>query len=89
MLTLRNFELQFHHTMIYRGRDYFEHGAVEGLRETDKNCWTAQVKGSEVYSTTVQLSAEQEITFTACNCPYDQGICKHVIAVLFALKKSY
>src|ERR1044072_5756505 len=87
MLTLRNFEQQISKTILDRGRDYYESGAVINLEETEKDCWQAEVEGTDIYETEVRLK-NNEITDYFCNCPYEGDLCKHVVAVLFAIREE-
>jgi len=88
MLTLKKFELQISNTMVHRGREYFESGAVLDLDETGKNCWQTEVMGSENYMVEVTLFKKNNINSISCTCPYEDDICKHVVAVLFSLREQ-
>ncbi|OMP75000.1 SWIM zinc finger domain-containing protein [[Flexibacter] sp. ATCC 35208] len=88
MLTLKNFELQVSSTIIQRGRQYFEDGAVIDLEETDNNYWQAEVAGTSTYSIEIKLGNKNKIEDYSCDCPYDGDTCKHVVAVLFLLKEE-
>ena len=39
-----------------------------------------------MYQVTVKLEKENKISEYFCNCPYDGSTCKHVAAVLYALR---
>lgn len=88
MLTLKNFELQVSSTIIQRGRQYFEDGAVIDLEETDNNYWQAEVVGTSTYSIEIKLGNKNKIEDYCCDSPYDGDTCKHVVAVLFLLKEE-
>jgi hypothetical protein len=86
MLTLNNFEKNIQAVILQRGRQYFEDDTVQDLEEEKQGIWTASVSGSADYAVGVVLSG-QNIESFACDCPYDGGpVCKHVVAVLYALK---
>ncbi|PSL50317.1 SWIM zinc finger protein [Chitinophaga niastensis] len=88
MLTLRKFELQISDTIVYRGREYYENGAVVDLEETGKDFWRAEVMGTEPYAVEVEIFKKDNIKSYSCDCPYDGDICKHVVAVLFLLREK-
>ncbi|RFS24714.1 hypothetical protein DVR12_05815 [Chitinophaga silvatica] len=88
MLALRNFELQISDTIVYRGREYYESGAVVELEETGKDFWIAEVMGTELYTVEVSIFKKNNVKSYSCDCPYDGDICKHVVAVLFLLREK-
>jgi uncharacterized Zn finger protein len=87
MFTLDNFEEQISREIVQRGRTYFQNDAVIYLDESDDNLWTAEVEGSETYQVEVELEGKTVKQYF-CDCPYDGVTCKHVVAVLFALRKE-
>lgn len=89
MLTLKKFELQISDKIIHRGREYYENDAVVDLEETEKDCWHAEVIGTDTYTVEVVLSGKDKIKSYSCDCPYDGDICKHVVAVLFLLREEF
>ena len=88
MLTLQNFETEINAAILQRGKLYFEKGNVENLEETEDNTWCAEVEGSDLYTVEITLKANKTVTNYSCDCPYDEGICKHIVAVLFALRET-
>lgn len=88
MLTLRKFELQISPTIVYRGREYYENGTVSDLEEIGKDIWQAEVMGTEPYEVEVEMFRHEKIRSYSCDCPYEDGICKHVVAVLFLLREK-
>jgi hypothetical protein len=88
MLALKNFELQISDKILHRGREYYENAAVVDLEETEEGIWYAEVMGSDTYEVEVKLLKKNKIESFSCDCPYDGGICKHVVAVLFVLKQE-
>uniref|UniRef100_UPI004057C3B6 SNF2 helicase associated domain-containing protein n=1 Tax=Acetatifactor sp. TaxID=1872090 RepID=UPI004057C3B6 len=76
----------FSSTILNRGRQYYNKGLVQGLRQNGSN-YTAEVIGSVVYDVSVQLTNENRPKMT-CDCPYadDGNRCKHMAAVLYAIE---
>lgn len=73
--------------IIDRGRDYFTVGRVGELRFLDDKTVSAEVDGSRMYRVKILIDGDRILDWS-CSCPYDLGdICKHVVAVLFALKE--
>jgi tetratricopeptide (TPR) repeat protein len=66
---------------------YFEEGRVRSLSVAGSEV-TATVQGSQEYRTEVDLAVDGFAPW--CSCPYDYaGECKHVVAVLLAVKDRY
>ncbi|MCD8166348.1 MAG: SWIM zinc finger family protein [Bacteroides sp.] len=71
-----------------RGELYFEQGYVGRIRKIDSGTYEATVRGSDDYAVEIELENDQVIDYF-CDCPYDFGpVCKHIVAVLFALRES-
>ena len=88
MITLENFEHHVSFKIWQRGMDYYEDGAVVALEETSPGEWTATVEGAECYTVEISLDGD-EVEAWECDCPYDMGdICKHVVAVVIAIRKE-
>ncbi len=68
-----------------RGRHYFEHGKVQGIRETAAGRYQATVRGSARYSVWLKLDKGLRIQSGGCDCPYDD-VCKHMAALWYALR---
>jgi len=80
------FAEEVHALILQRGQEYFRGGAVQQLIETTDG-WTAEVEGQETYHVTI-MGIEQPIEWY-CDCPHDRGpVCKHVAAVLFAIRAA-
>ena len=90
MLTLSNFEKQINDTVLKRGKSYYEQGMVVELEEAADNLWQAEVEGSDTYSIEITLlnNKKKEIDDYSCSCPFEGIICKHVVAVLFAIREE-
>lgn len=67
-----------------RGKDYYESCYVDELRRMDDDTWVARVDGSRVYQVELR-TARGSVSYWKCSCPYDGPVCKHVVAVCFAI----
>jgi len=86
-LTLQNFESQIDEQIVDRGLSYWEDGLVSDLERTKEGLFEAVVSGTQDYDVGVIIDENAVIDFD-CNCPYDRGpICKHVVAVLYAIRE--
>ncbi len=75
--------------VLLRGQAYHQEGRVATLEQADARVWTAEVEGTDLYEVHFKLDSEGDFSCT-CTCPYDWGpVCKHVIAVLFAIEETY
>ncbi len=70
-----------------RGEEYYEEGAVFDLHEESEGEWVASVRGTEDYRVEIELKGGQ-IESWYCDCPYDGTICKHVVAVVLAIREN-
>ena len=86
-MTIENFEKHINSTILKRGYDYYNNGLVDELDEDD-HFWTAEVYGSEDYSVEITLDDKGEISDYICDCPYDGDLCKHVVAVCYAIREE-
>lgn len=86
-MTLSDFENYVSYKIWSRGEEYFECNAVADLVETTPGEWSAIVKGTEDYNIEISLE-ENEIITWYCDCPYDGEICKHVVAVILAIRSN-
>ena len=75
--------------VLLRGQDYYRDGRVVALEPTGERAFKAKVEGTYQYDAHVEWDSEGEFS-CACTCPYDWGpVCKHVIAVLFAIEEAH
>ena len=88
MLTLQNFDKQVNPTILQRGKQYYNNENVASIEETGNGIWSAEVEGTEIYQVEVTVKANDEISDYSCDCLYDGGICKHVVAVLFTVQSE-
>ena len=86
MLTLKNFEDQISSVILRKGKAYYSNGNVVSIEETSKGLWSVDVEGSDTYQVEVGIEKSDSINNYSCNCPYDGGVCKHLVAVFFALR---
>jgi hypothetical protein len=86
-LTLQNFDKTEDEDTTARGLKYFKDGAVSTLEETEEGEWEASVMGTDLYSVGINLR-KKKIEATGCDCPAfaSDNYCKHVAAVLFAIR---
>ena len=85
MVTISNFESSVPYKILKRGNIYYESGAVTELKEETPGKWTAIVKGTFDYCVNVSLRSGN-IESCSCNCPFEGEMCKHEVAVLFAIR---
>ena len=87
-IPLSKFESIIESVIISRGKEYFYNKAVQGVKKLKDGEWVASVEGTEVYKVRISQKGNN-IHDYSCSCPYDMGpICKHVVAVLFALREE-
>ncbi len=85
-MELKSFENYIGSTILKRGKSYFEDGHVEFLEQVENGVWNATVIGSDDYFVEVDISRRGIVEDYQCDCPYDGDICKHVAAVLYAIR---
>jgi len=85
-MNINDFELYIDELILKRGRDYYESGNIISL-EYYGDEWIANVEGSDDYTVVAVLSADNEILYSECDCPYDWGeYCKHKAAVFYSVR---
>lgn len=84
-MNIKTFEKQFNNTILKRGYNYYMNNHVEDLTRIDATNWQAEVSGTYTYVVDVQMNASGDITYTDCDCPYDDD-CKHIAAVLYEIR---
>ncbi len=72
--------------LFQRGKTYFLDRSVEGVSvrraKNDDILITGRVLGTETYESTLRLSPKADrVVFFDCTCPFDWGMCKHVVAL--------
>lgn len=85
MITLENMKAHVPSKIWYRGENYYDSGAVSNLEEVSEGEWVATVEGTDEYE--VEISLEDDcLTSWSCDCPYEEDICKHVVATVLAIR---
>ena len=85
-ITLDNFEHHVPFKIWQRGMNYYDGDAVIDLDEVAPDEWVATVQGTDEYIVELSLKG-REVRSWSCECPYDGGdICKHVVAVVLAIR---
>ena len=85
---LSKFESAVDPVIVRRGEEYFCNNAVSGLKKLKTGEWIAWAQGTEEYKVHIQMKGDI-VYGHSCSCPYDMGpVCKHIVAVLFALRKK-
>ena len=85
-MILKKFETFIDPIILERGEDYYEWGYVTRLRRKNK-MWSAIVSGRENYEVEIRLSG-RAVDAYSCDCPHDANVCKHIVATLFAIRRS-
>jgi hypothetical protein len=85
--TIRNFD-KSDDAITQRGRELFASGAVASLEDAGDGEWIATVSDTEDYDVEIELK-KKTIEFTDCTCHYfsENDDCKHVAAVLYAIRE--
>ena len=86
-IPLDDFEKVIGGRVLERGKKYFEDGAVDEPVELEPGLYEATVQGSEDYTVRVRAT-DDAITEYDCDCPYDGGICKHVVALIHQMREE-
>jgi len=86
-LTIQNFDSRISAVMLNKGYQYYNDGAILDIGESD-GYWTAEVEGTDIYEVSVTVAKNQVISEYFCDCPYDGDICKHLVAVFFAIREE-
>lgn len=86
-MTLHDFKENISPVILERGYKYFVNKQVENLEEIENGHWDAEVTGTDEYFVSVIMNND-EIVEWECDCPFEGEICKHVVAVLFAVSEK-
>jgi uncharacterized Zn finger protein len=89
-LTLSNFENRLDEALLSRGHDYIDNIIdLTMMSNAQYNQWRAKVEGNQMYSVVIQTELTTDvIRFSSCSCPFEGTICKHQVAVLYAIQMS-
>ena len=72
----------------WRGYHYFKDNRVKDIKKISEDIFSATVIGSKEYNVRIDL---QHPLKSSCTCPFVEGnhkICKHMIALAFAVSKE-
>ena len=72
----------------WRGFDYYESNLVKDVKKIGDGVYTSKVEGSKTYNVKVDLNHPLNST---CTCPFVEGnrkMCKHMIALAFAVSPN-
>jgi len=86
-LTLDDFDRQLPKDLLKKAQPYYQDGSVLYVDQSDDGVWHAEVAGSDTYSVEITLN-KRTITNSFCDCPVESNLCKHVVAILFALREE-
>lgn len=67
-----------------RGLDYFRNDLIERPERLSEHKWVARVLGRRVYTVSLTFNPDGDDEWH-CDCPYDGPVCKHVVAMCFAV----
>ena len=84
-MTLKNFEDYIPSEILKRGYSYYKNYHIISLEEEDSGVWIAEVSGNDDYNVTIEIEGS-DIINCDCDCPFEGDICKHIAAVLFAIR---
>src|SRR5690625_5003608 len=87
-MKLDEVHLEIDEKIMARGLHYYLEGRVR-LKKSKGNSFSFIVEGTNNYAVEVELSDEQRIMQSYCNCPYGGEHCKHEAAVYYALQDWY
>ena len=85
-MKLSQFETKIELHVLDRGYDYYVNQQVVALFKSGET-YEALVQGSSDYNVEVTI-LNDEITDYECSCPFEGPICKHVVAVLYKIRKD-
>ena len=85
-MTINDFENNISQTILERGYSYFSNEHIISLNEDEPGMWYAVVSGNENYNVTIEIK-KNSIKSWECDCPFEGTLCKHVAAVLYAIKE--
>ncbi|MGM8216433.1 SWIM zinc finger family protein [Bacillaceae bacterium W0354] len=87
-MKLIDFEEYIEDVILERGYNYFFNDHVEKIHEKYDSYFVVDVTGTNDYTVEIELSEDDTILRSTCDCPYDWGdYCKHEVAALYAIKE--
>ncbi len=85
-MDLTKVEKQIPPEILQRGYEYYTNRQVISIEENEPGAWEAVVSGNEDYEVTVEIE-NGELKYWDCDCPFEEGICKHIAAVIYAISE--
>ncbi len=89
---LKDIELQFEDSIIEKAEKLLQNGALQDLKELDRNFWEAKIiienKSNEEYEVEAQISPSKVKDYS-CDCEtfLKDKFCSHIIAVLLRIRE--
>lgn len=85
-MNLKNFDKIVSKNLLEKGNEYIKNEAVFDLERLENGRWYAIVEGEEDYNIDINFDEDGECIEYNCTCPDDEDLCKHIVAVLLAIK---
>lgn len=83
-MNLKTFQKHVNPNTLQKGKIYFDESRVVDLENFDDTFWSSSVMGTEEYFVEV-LVDQFKIKEYTCDCPDENLICKHVVAVFYGI----
>ncbi len=88
-MTINDFLQQIYPEILERGQKYYEMGYIRYIDQINKTNWHGEVEGNYGnYNIMFKMDNNNNITNYNCDCPYDDGICKHLAAVALKMEEE-
>ena len=87
-MELKSFESHIPPAILQTGKNYYENGRIEAesFEEVEDGLWMATVIDAEEYFVEIEINKQGTVKECMCDCPYEGDLCKHVVAVLYAIR---
>lgn len=83
-MNLQDFETQLEDFEIGKGFSLYKNNILSECKEVEAGKWNALARGSD-YQVKVEIK-ENVVLNSSCSCPEGSSYCKHIIAILYAIK---
>ena len=89
-IPLETFELHFDEVNLLAGERIFDEGGVVHVQQLDKNLWIAEIADRGRTHEGELVLTRKNVKKATCECEtfLDRGICGHVVATLFKIRKN-
>ena len=89
-IPLETFELHFDEVNLLAGERIFDEGGVVHVQQLDKNLWVAEIADRGNAHEVELVLTRKNVKKATCECKsfLDKGICGHVVATLFKIRKN-